>query len=231
MAMTQADEPGVDHSQARIAYQNGSYAAAYEIWKTAAEAGDTEAQCWLGSLYANGEGVSVDDAQALRWYVAAGEQGSHMAQANAGAFYFLGRGTGKNVDEALRWLNRAAAGDDLNGLFNLATLYAKGEGVAADQEMAASLYRRAAELGHYPSQSRLGYIYAHGIGLPKDRVQAYLWLSLASQHGIGTALEALESVVKEMSAEEKAKGAGLFAEWRSRTKSRAAQVALYPVPG
>jgi len=219
-----------DHARARSAYQKGHYKDAYRIWRVGAEAGDAEAQCWLGSLYANGEGVSVDDAQALHWYLAAAKQGNHMAQANVGAFLFMGRGTPRNAKEAARWLAEAANGDDLNGLFNLAVLYTKGEGVPPDPAKAASFYRRAAELGHYPSQSRLGHLYAHGQGVPKDRVQAYLWFSLAAQHGIGTALNALEGIVKDMSAEEKANGIALFEEWRGRTKSRDSQVALYPMP-
>ena len=219
-----------DHERARAAYQEGRFRDAYQIWRIGAEAGDAQSQCWLGSLYANGEGVGVDDARALHWYLAAAKQGNHMAQANVGAFLFMGRGAPKNASEAVRWLTEAANGGDLNGLFNLAVLYAKGDGVPADPSEAASLYRRAAELGHYPSQSRLGYIYAHGQGVPKDRVQAYLWLSLAAQHGIGTALNALESVVKEMSAEEKSNGIGLFEEWRGRTGSRGDQIAIYPAP-
>ena len=35
--------------------------------------------------------------------------------------------------------------------------------------------------------------YINGEGVEKSRVHAYLWLSLASQHGIGTALEAIET--------------------------------------
>lgn len=228
--MNAAAEIFDDHALARAAYQKGRFADAYRIWRIGAEAGDAESQCWLGSLFANGEGVNVDDEQALHWYLAAAGQGNHMAQANTGAFLFMGRGTAKNPTEAVKWLTEAANGADLNGLFNLAVLYAKGEGVEADLGKAASLYQRAAELGHYPSQSRLGHIYAHGQGVPKDRVQAYLWFSLAAQHGIGTALNALESIIKDMSAEEKAKGVALFEEWRGRTKSRDGQVALYPVP-
>lgn len=224
MAITQ------QHERARTAYQSGSFKEAFEIWSNLAEAGEAEAQCWVGSLYANGEGVAVDDQQALHWYSAAAQQGHHMAQANAGAFLFMGRGAKKDPDQAVRWLKSAADGGDLNGLFNLAVLYTKGEGVAVDFEKAAELYRRAAELGHYPSQSRLGYMYLQGQGVPKDRVQAYLWLSLASQHGIGTALDALEGVVKEMSAEEKQKGAMLFEQWRTRTKSNDGPTAIYPIP-
>ncbi len=223
--------PRTDFERAREAYLKGDYAQAFDLWHKAAQAGDAEAQAWLGSLYANGEGVPVDDAAALAWYLKAAEQGNHMAQANVGAFCFMGRGAPRDVAVAVKWLTAAAEGKDLNGLFNLAVIYAKGDGIAQDLEKSAELYRKAAELGHYPSQSRLGYIYFHGKGVEKDRVQAYLWLSLAAQHGIGTALNELESVVKEMSLEEKTRAAALFDQWRSRTKSNANQVALYPVPG
>ena len=40
-----------------------------------AEAGDAEAQNNLGVMYANGEGVPQDDAEAVRWYGLAAEQG------------------------------------------------------------------------------------------------------------------------------------------------------------
>ena len=215
---------------ARAAYQRGDYQEAFALWRESAEQGNAEAQAWLGSLYANGEGVGIDDAAALAWYLKAAEQGNHMAQANVGAYYFMGRGTARDLELAVKWLTAAAEGQDLNGLFNLGVLYAKGEGLPMDLAKAADLYRKAAELGHYPSQSRLGYFYFHGKGVIKDRVEAYLWLSLAAQHGIGTALNELESVVKEMSLEEKSKGAALFEQWRNRTKSAANQVALYPRP-
>ena len=154
-----------------------------------------------------------------------------MAQANVGAFYFMGRGSPRSVETAIKWLEAAAEGQDLNALFNLGVIHAKGDGTPVDHVKAADYYRRAAELGHYPSQSRLGYIYFHGKGVEKDRIQGYLWLSLAAQHGIGTALNELEALVKEMSLEEKTKGAALFEQWRTRTKSSFNQVALYPMPG
>jgi len=215
---------------AREAYQQGRFEDAFRLWETEAKAEDAEAQCWLGSLYANGEGVPVDDERALQWYLAAAAQGSHMAQANVGAFYYMGRGAARDLATAVRWLAAAAEGKDLNGLFNLAVLYSQGEGVPQDEEKALALYRQAAERGHYPSQSRLGYAYAQGKGVGKDRVQAFLWLSLAAQHGIGTALDALEGVTREMSKEEKASGVGLFEEWRRRTGADNGPIALYPVP-
>ena len=73
-------------------------------------------------------------------------------------------------------------------------------------------------------------MYINGQVVEKRRVHAYLWLSLASQHGIGTALEALNGIVGDMSAEEKAEGQQLFSTWRAHTSGGAPQVALVPSP-
>ena len=142
----------------------------------------------------------------------------------------MGRGTSKNTEKAVQWLEMAAANNDLNGLFNLAQIYFQGSGVEVDYEKSANFYQKAAELGHYPSQARLGQMYINGQGVEKSRVKAYLWLSLASQHGIGTALEALNGIVADMSAEEKAEGQQLFNTWRVQTIKEAPQVAIVPTP-
>lgn len=225
-----ADKEKQNMDIAHQAYNQGNFTKAHKIWLEHAENGNPEAQAWLGAMYANGDGVEVDDKKALTWYVKAAEQGYPMAQSNAGAMYYMGQGTEKNIDQAIKWLSAAAENNDVNGLFNLAVIYTNGEDIEENPEYAAKLYRRAAEQGHYPSQSRLGFMYANGQGIEKDRVQAYLWLTLASQHGIGTALNALESVVKNMSAEEKAMGATLFEQWRNKTGTDNVQVAMYPTP-
>ena len=130
---------------------------------------------------------------------------------------------------AVRWLRRAARGGDANARFNLGVLYSQGNGVLQNHARAAEWYRRAAETGHYPSQARLGHMYVVGEGVKKDRVQAFLWLSLAARHGIGTALTALEAVVKEMSSDEKAEGMRLVGQWRGKAES-GADVIIDPVP-
>jgi hypothetical protein len=217
-------------AKARELYFAGKFSDAIAIWNSLSDSGDVEAKAWLGSCYANGDGVALDDKIALKFFEEAAEAGNALAQANAGAFYFMGRGLSKNPKKAVEWLELAAENNDLNGLFNLAQLFFQGSGVDIDLQRSAELYRKAAELGHYPSQARLGQMYINGEGVEKSRVHAYLWLSLASQHGIGTALEALNGIVGDMSAEEKAEGQQLFNSWRSKTVSEAPQVALVPSP-
>ena len=57
-----------------------------------AEAGDAEAQFNLGTVYADGEGVPQDDAEAARWFRLAADQGLGEAQNNLGFMYDTGRG-------------------------------------------------------------------------------------------------------------------------------------------
>ena len=194
-----------------------------------AEAGDVDAQAWMGAIYLNGLGVDTNEATALVWLRRAADNGHVGAQANVGAILLMGHED--CATEAIGYLEKAAAADDVHALFNLGVVYSGDKYASADKERAAACYRRAAECGHYPSQSRLGYMYASGQGVTKDRVQAYLWLTLAAQHGIGTALNALNSVVEAMSADEKQEGMRLFDEWRGRTAAFAGPSTIVPTPG
>jgi TPR repeat protein len=58
----------------------------------AAERGDTRAQSELGDLYAEGEGVPQNDAEAAKWYRLAAELGDDYAQQKLGWMYFAGDG-------------------------------------------------------------------------------------------------------------------------------------------
>ena len=184
-------------------YMAGHFDKAQEYWLPLAEAGDSEAEAWIGSLYANVDGVEVNDSTAFKWYLRSAEGGNIQAQNNVGAMYAMGNGIKKNLSESMVWFERAANAGDPNSQFNLACLLSESTSGDTEKNLsaAAKWYRSAAENGHYPSQARLGHMYSIGQGIKKDRVQAYVWLSLAAQHGIGTALNALEALTKQMSTE------------------------------
>ncbi len=205
-------------AEAVSAFSQGDYANALPIFLRHAERGDADAQAWVGASYAGGGGVPASLPTAFDWYLRAAEQGHPFASTNVGAMLAMGHGVRQDAVAGAAWLGKAADAGDPMAQYNLATLYAKGDGVAQDKATAAGLYRRAAEAGHYPSQARLGYLHANGIGVEKNRVAAFMWLSLAARHGVGTALNALEEVVGQMSAEEKGQGTALLQRWRpSRT--------------
>ena len=74
-----------------------------------AEQGDADAQYFLGFMYANGDGVPEDDAEAVRMFRLAAEQGYAASQYNLGVMYRNGRGVPQDDVLAYMWYNLAAA--------------------------------------------------------------------------------------------------------------------------
>ena len=91
------------------AYKRGDYATAYKEWLPLAEQGHADAQFNLGLMYAKGEGVPQDDAEAVKWYRLAAEQGEARAQTNLGFMYYKGEGVPENYVRAFAWINLVAA--------------------------------------------------------------------------------------------------------------------------
>lgn len=94
-------EPGVR------AYRDGNYAAAFTYWKPMAEAGNADAQVYLGWLYSRGLGVEKDYAASADWYRRAAEQGDPNAQYELGLLYELGQGIAADYSEAEHWYGLA----------------------------------------------------------------------------------------------------------------------------
>jgi uncharacterized protein len=82
--------------------------AAYASRK-AADEGYALAQNNLGVMYANGQGVPQNYAEAAKWYRLAADQGGAEAQSNLGGMYFNGDGVAQDYIRAHMWLNLAAA--------------------------------------------------------------------------------------------------------------------------
>ena len=81
-----------DYDSGKKAYDAGDYAAAMREWRPLAEAGDADAQRGMGHLYGFGQGVEVNDEEAVRWYARAARQGDMYAQNNLGYMFSLGLG-------------------------------------------------------------------------------------------------------------------------------------------
>ena len=60
-------------------------------------------------MYANGEGVPQDAAEAVRWYRLSADQGNASAQTNLGLSYSNGEGVLKDSVLAHMWFNIAGA--------------------------------------------------------------------------------------------------------------------------
>jgi len=82
----------------------------------AAAQGLSNAQNNLGSMYANGQGIAQDYAEAARWYKLAAAQGSVGAQVNLGLSYANGQGILQDNIRAHMWFNLAAVNGDENAI-------------------------------------------------------------------------------------------------------------------
>ena len=101
------------------------------------EEGSPGAQFLLGSLYDTGQqGVSEDDAEAVRWYRLAAEQGLAEAQVNLGVMYDNGEGVPEDDAEAAHWYRLAAEQGHAKAQLNVALQYITGEGVPVNHVQA-----------------------------------------------------------------------------------------------
>ena len=114
------------------AAQAGDFQTALKEWKPLADQGHADAQAFLGLMYADGEGVVEDDAEAAGWYRLAADQGLAAAQVFLGAMYANGRGVPEDDAEAVRWYRLAADQGVAIAQHNLGVMYYNGEGVLQD---------------------------------------------------------------------------------------------------
>ena len=77
-----------------------------------AEKGDPDAENALGLRYATGDGVKLDEKEAVRWFIKAADQGSVSAQSKLGAFYYGGRGVKQDAKTAYFWIVVASLNGD-----------------------------------------------------------------------------------------------------------------------
>jgi len=90
------------------AHKQQDYARAFNLWLPLADADHLLAQTLIGSMYAYGEGVTQDDAKAVKWFARAAKQGSAQAQYNLGIMYEKGLGVDKDLTLARKWLQAAS---------------------------------------------------------------------------------------------------------------------------
>ena len=88
-------------------------AASFDQLQQMAVKGDPNAQNALGLRYATGDGVQLDEKEAVRWFIKSAEQGNVLAQSKLGSIYYSGRGVPQDPNRAYFWMAVARLnGDD-----------------------------------------------------------------------------------------------------------------------
>lgn len=145
-----------------------------------ARLGDVISQGQLGRVYYMGLGVSVDNAEAIKWLKLAGEKGDVDAAQLLGFAYASGHGVAIDQAEALRWWRLASSKGDGVSSFRLALAYLDGRGVARSGVEAMGYLRSAAEKGNADAQYFLGFFYHEGRFVEKSYPEAFAWFRKAA---------------------------------------------------
>ena len=126
--------------------------------RQAAEQGDAGAQIRLGARYYFGDGVTKDEAEAVRWFRLAAEQGDADAQTSLGLMYAEGRGVLQDEAEAARWLRLAAEQGHAEAQFNLGVMYDTGQGVLKDSVRAHMWFNIASANGNEKARTNRDWV-------------------------------------------------------------------------
>ena len=132
--------------EANSAFDKGDFGLARNLYTELANQGDRLAQFKLGVMYEDGQGVTKDSREAIRWLSVASGQGLPEAAFNLGRLYHDGRGIPQNYARARRWYLVAIDRGDSKAAVNLGIMAAWGEGQPRDYMKASGLRHNAATI-------------------------------------------------------------------------------------
>lgn len=151
--------------------------------RSAAAAGEAEAQFEVARRYTEGNLVPANLGVAADWYRKAASQGLAPAQYRLGSLYEKGRGLPRDLTLARDWYSLAAAQGNIKAMHNLAVLFVEGIDGNPDYASAVKWFRIAADYGVADSEFNLAILAARGLGMEQDLVESYKWFALAAMQG------------------------------------------------
>ena len=152
-------------TKANAAWERGDLRTAFQLFTTAAEAGDPSSQLDIGYFFDRGVYVKRDKVQALRWYHRAYRQGCSAAANNIATVHRDRKEYGKMV----WWFRKASSMGDHDAFLDLGKAYENGVGVKRNTSRACDFYRRllasknVAEFSQEQAQKRLSKLDKRGM--------------------------------------------------------------------
>ena len=113
----------------------------FEMYKSLAESGDSEAQCNLGYCYALGLGTKANSAKAFYWRKESAKKGNTDALFDMACYYLNGNFVEKDINKALYLLHKSAIKGCLPAQEKLGRFYYEGKYVEKDLGKAVIWYR------------------------------------------------------------------------------------------
>lgn len=131
-----------------VAYDRANYGTSLKIWLPRAQAGDAEAQAYVGEIYEKGLGLTPDYTIAVNWYQKAAAQGNSKAQINLGYLYEQGLGVPKDKNKAMEWYRKSS------GLAKMDIPYAATLNVAEETSLNNEIGFLKSELKNSQSETK-----------------------------------------------------------------------------
>jgi len=149
-----------------------------DLYLKAARQGHMQAAAKIGAMYAIGQGIKQNRAEAVSWLEKAASSGQSPAQSNLGILL-----ASEHQDkQAVAWLNKAAQSGQADAQNNLAVMLALGRGIKQDMHAALKWLKKADEEDAL-AQYNLGLLYVRGIGMLQQKESAVDWLEKAQTGG------------------------------------------------
>jgi serine/threonine protein kinase len=159
---TSASRPADKQAQGRQLYSEateklraGRAKEAIDLFRQAADLGESHAMQDLGEIFVEGTVVAKNDEEALKWFRRGADKGNTSAMLSLGGMYELGEGVEQSDKAAADWFRKAVELGNPAAMFNLGRFYEEGTGVPRDAAKAKGLYQQAAALGDQEAKKRL----------------------------------------------------------------------------
>jgi tetratricopeptide (TPR) repeat protein len=168
--------------EAKIKLSQKDFAAAHAIYLTLANQNDAKACYNLGLMYHDGDGVTLNMDEAVKWYTKSADLNYKEAQYMLASLVFRREIQSISYERAAQYYQQAAELGHVKSQLNLGMLYYRGDVIA--QDLAASLkwLSLAASNNNSEAQGYMANLYMQGIGVQQDTVKAAMWLMLAKDN-------------------------------------------------
>ena len=130
-----------------ISFYHENYLEAKKFLSKASEAGDANAQYYLGIMYLNGYGVPINYQEAARLFILGAQKNHAGAQIALGVLLIEGIGVPQNFKRAAVLLTLAAKQDNRDAQAILGWIYKYGVGVTENKIIAYALWNYVAAKG------------------------------------------------------------------------------------
>jgi len=161
----------------------------FDVCKSYAEKGSSEAHYLLGLWYEQGDGKQQYIQLAAMSYWRASHLGKAEAQYNLALLCVHGGGAEPDLITAFYWFEKAANSGVKQAIYNLASFYDQGLGCVEDKKAAFLLYEKAANLGFYKAWFNLAVMFYEGEGIEPNSILAYAWVLLATEARVDEAIK------------------------------------------